>query len=272
MRRASSNTNVSKRVLLSIFLAFSFFLFTSAALAKDFDGVWFLGFNLQKPPFDDLKARQAVSHCLDLNFIAAQIMGEESGAGFIPPSLPGSDPALLPYKNNVQYARRLLKRAKYSVNDKRLKALTLLHTDGVKTIAIARQIQNDLKNLGMQIELVQVNYSDENKWARELRSGQHQLFLMGYKADVAQLFSAEASAGDNGPGSAALLEPLFKTGGAANFTGYSNPSVDMMFDQLSVIGPTMSKEREIKLKEINKTLYKDLPGVVLFYIEKLGGS
>jgi len=71
------------------------------------------------------------------------------------------------------------------------------------------------------------------------------------------------------PEGAALLEPLFKTGGPANFTGYSNPGVDMMLDQLSVIDPVLSKEREIKLKEIDKILYKELPVVVLFYIEKL---
>jgi peptide/nickel transport system substrate-binding protein len=243
--------------------------FSSKAFAKDFDGVWFLGFNLQKPPFNDLKVRQAVSSCLDLNSISSRLMSEESGASVIPPGMTGNDPALAPYKNNIDYARLLMKRAKYSPNDRRLRKLTLLHTDGVKTIAIARQVQNDLKALGMRVELAQVSYRDETKWDRELRSGKHQLFLMGYKAEAAQIFSAEATAGDSGPESATLLEPLFKTGGPANFTGYSNPSVDMMLDQLSVINPALSKERELKLKEINKDLYKDLPVVVLFYIEKL---
>ena len=260
---------MSKRLLLFIFFTFSFLLFTSLAYAKDFDGVWFLGFNLQKPPFDDLKVRQAVTNSLDLNAIASRIMSAESGAGLIPPGMAGHDPALAPYKMNPDYARLLMKRAKYSLKDQRLKKLTLLHTDGLKTIAIAKLIQSDLQSLGMRIERVEVSYSDAAKWEKELKSGKHQLFLMGYKADGAQLFSEEATAGDNGPESVSLLEPLFKTGEPANFTGYSNPAVDMMFDQLSVISPVLSKEREIKLKEINKALYKDLPAVVLFYIEKL---
>jgi peptide/nickel transport system substrate-binding protein len=261
---ARRSTRVSKRVLLSLFITFSFLLFTSSAYAKDFDGIWFLGFNLQKPPFDDLRVRQAVAHSLDLNYISSQIMSEESGASFIPASMLGNDPSLPAYKNNVQYAKLLIKRAKYAAKDKRLQHLTLLHTDGVRTIAIAKQIQSELKALGISLDLVQVNYRDEAKWASELRSGKHQLFLMGYKADT-----EEVSADNSAPESVALLEPLFKTGGSANFTGYSSPSVDMILDQLSVISPTMSKEREIKLKEINKTLYKDLPAVVLFYIEKL---
>jgi peptide/nickel transport system substrate-binding protein len=242
-----------------VFFTFSFLLFTSVAFAKDFDGVWFLGFNLQKPPFSDLKVRQAVTNCLDLNAISAQIMSEEAGPGLIPPGMAGNDPALAPFKKNLDYARLLLKRAKYAANDKRLKNLTLLHTDGVKTIAAARQIQSDLKDLGVQVKLVEVSYRDEVKWERELRSGKHQLFLMGYKANT------EGKA----PEGAALLEPLFKTGGPANFTGYSNPAVDMMFDQLSVIDPALSKEREIKLREIDRNLYKELPAIVLFYIEKL---
>jgi ABC-type transport system substrate-binding protein len=196
-------------------------------------------------------------------------MSEESGASIIPPGMIGNDPTLAPYKRNLDYARLLMKRAKFSAGDKRLKNLTLLHTDGLKTIAIAKRIQSDLKFLGMRIERVEVSYSDAAKWEKELRSGKHQLFLMGYKADAARLFSEEATAGDQRPESVSLLEPLFKTGGSANFTGYSNPSVDMMFDQLSVINPVLSRERELKLKEINKALYKDLPAVVLFYIEKL---
>ena len=258
---------MSKRVLPSLFFIFYFLFFASLASAKDFDGVWFLGFNLQKEPFNDLKVRQAVSHCLDLYAISSRIMSEESGASVIPPGMTGNDAALAPYKHNLDYARLLMKRAKYSPGDRRLKNLTLLHTDGLKTIAIARQIQSYLRALGMRATLVEVSYRDENKWDRELRSGKHQLFLMGYKADASQPFSAEAAA--EGPGSVPLLEPLFKTGGAANFTGYSNPSVDMMLDQLSVINPAMYQERELKLKEINKALYKDLPVVVLFYIEKL---
>ena len=108
----------------------------------------------------------------------------------------------------------------------------------------------------MRVTLVQVSYRDENKWERELKSGKHQLFLMGYKAESV-------------PDSVSLLEPLFRTGGTANFTGYSDPAIDMMLDQLSVIDPAMYQARELKLKEINKALYKDLPVLVLFYIEKL---
>jgi len=229
----------------------------SFAQVKEYDGIWFLGFNLQKPPFDNLKVRQAVAHGLNQDFIAS----------IIPPGMPGNDPNLRPYKYNLKFAKTLLKRAKYQLSDPRLKGLTLLHTDGLKTIEIAKKVQKDLKQIGMQVNLIQISYRDQEKWNSELASKKHHLFLMGYKAESEQLFTEEASV--KAADSYRLLEPLFKTDGEANFTGYSNSTVDMLLDQVSVIGFEFSKERELKLKEINKNLYKELPVLALFYIEKL---
>lgn len=245
--------------------------FRSVASATEYDGIWFLGFNVQKPPFDELKMRQAVAHGLDRNYIVSEIISEEIvPASFIPPGLPGYDASLLPLKYNTGYARLLMKRAKYLPNDPRLGKLSLLHTDGVKTIEIAKKIQRDLKELGFKISLVEVSYRDAKKWEAELKSGRHQLFLLGQKPNIEQLFSDSGSAEKTAaPDGAALLEPLFKTGGPANFGRYSNSTVDMLFDQLSVLGPGLAGEREIKLRAINKILYKELPAVVLFYIEKL---
>ena len=242
--------------------------FYSFASAKEYDGIWFLGFNVQKPPFDNLKVRQAVNHALEKDFISSEIMSNGvAPISSIPPGMPGYDSELKPYKLNVKFAKTLMKRAKYSPNDQRLKELTLLHTDGIKTVEIAKKIQKDLKQIGMKINLVQVSYRGEESWIRELSSRKHHLFLMGYKTESEQLFTEEASA--KAADSYHLLEPLFKTKGEANFTGYSNSTVDMLLDQVSVIGPSFLKERELKLKEINKILYKELPVLVLFYIEKL---
>jgi peptide/nickel transport system substrate-binding protein len=251
-----------QRVRAVLFLFFVIlvwsFGFYSVASAIDYDGIWFLGFDVRKPPFDELKVRQAVAHSLDIGQMAS----------FIPPGLPGFDPALTPYKYNVKYARLLMTRAKYSMTDKRLKGLSLLHTNGVRTVEIARLVQKGLKDIGMKVALTAVSARDEAKWERELRSGKYQLFLMGYKANPEKLFTAEVNVIPEDDG-AALLEPLFRGGGAANFTGYANAKIDMLFDRLTVITTSFSKERETKLKEANKILYKDLPAVVLFYIEKL---
>jgi ABC-type transport system substrate-binding protein len=251
-----------------LFLVSWLLVIGSPCSAKEYDGIWFLGFNTQLPPFNDLRVRQAVAHTLDLEYITRTIISDEAvPAAFIPPGMPGHDPELKPYKLNPGFAKTLLKRAKYSPGDRRLKSIPLLHTDGVKTVAIAKKIAADLRQIGLKVEPVEVSYRDEAKWDRELASGRYPLFLMGYKADINELFTDEASAAS--PDSYQLLAPLFKRGGAANFGSFSDPTLNMYFDQLAVIAPAMSRERAGRLREIDRLLYKQLPAIVLFYIEKL---
>jgi ABC-type transport system substrate-binding protein len=223
---------------------------------------------VRKAPFDRLKVRQAVAHTLNQALITRDIISDEAvPASFIPPGMPGFDPVLKPYKLNPGFAKTLLKRTGYSLSDRRLKNLKLLHTDGVKTVAIARQIAADLRQIGLKVEPVMVRYADQEKWDRELASGDYPLFLMGYKANIAELFTDEASVAR--PDSYQLLAPLFKDGGQANFSGFSDPTLNMYFDQLSVLNPALSRERAAKLREANRLLYKQLPAIVLFYIEQL---
>lgn len=249
---------------LIILFTLSCFLIPSSVSAKEYDGIWFLGFNLKQPPFDNIRVRQAVAHSLDKQFISLQIMGESVMPGSIVPyEMAGYDPTLKPYKYNPKFAKSLVKKAGYALSSPLLKTITLLHTDGDRTVEIAHQVQKDLKQIGMKVELIQVPYRDEEKWTSELTSNKYSMFLMGFKAEGNRVFTDEASV--KSADTYQLLNPLFRTGGEANFTNYSSTSVDKLLDQISLF----SAERENKLKEINKLLYKELPAVVLFYIERL---
>ncbi|MFH1386857.1 MAG: ABC transporter substrate-binding protein [bacterium] len=229
--------------------------FTALAETKAYDGVWFLGFNVKRPPFNQLAVRQAVAHSIDKDYIASKIIGDEQiPAGFIPPGMLGSDPTLKPYKTNLAFAKKLIKKAKLTN-----KKISLLHTDGVKTLEIAKKISSDLKALGFTVTLVQVSFRDEKKWAELLASKNYPLFLMGYKADETE----------GTPDTATLLGPLFKSRGDANFSGYGYAKTDKLFSQISLVPLSSAKEREMTLKKIGQILYRDLPGLVLFYIEKL---
>jgi ABC-type transport system substrate-binding protein len=240
----------------------------SFAAAKEYDGIWFAGMNLKSDTFKNLEVRQAVNLALDKESIATKIVSAESvPLSVIPPGMLGYDPDLDSPLRELKEAKALMRKAGYPMDDQRLKSLKLLHTDGVKTVAIAKQIQDDLKNIGMKVELVEISFLDEEKWAAELASGQYDFFLMGYKAGIEQLFATEEA--EVLVDSYSLVEPLFKTEGEANFTGYTNPEVDKLLKQLTGLDMALKSERHKKLKEINQILYKELPVVVLFYIEKL---
>lgn len=258
------------RLKLWIFFGFwiLIFGFYSFASAKEYDGLWFLGLNQNNILFKNFRVRKAIGLAIDRFYIAGDIVSAEVvPASFVPPGMLGYDADLKPDQHNLAAAKKLLHQAGYSPSNRHLKNLTLLHTDGLKTISIAQQIQGNLLELGLQINLVQISFADQAKWNEALASKKYNFFLMGYKADIDMLFSTEEAA----PviDSYDLLEPLFKTKGEANFTGYSNAKVDQWFNQLNGINPALKEERHKKLKEINRELYKDRPTVLLFYIDKL---
>lgn len=234
--------------------------------AKEYDGIWFLGFNLKKPLLQDRGVRQAIGSVINKQAVV-KLAGEEMvPVSFIPPTMLGYDPDLKLRKLELKESRELMKEAGYKLTDKRLKNLTLLHTDGVKTVAIARQIMADLSQLGMNVNLKQVSFTEEADWVDQLESGKYDLFLMGYKAYTDQLYTDEKPTELD---SASLVEPLFKTDGGANFTGYSSDKVDSLVEQLNGLDMALKDERHKKLKAINQELAVDKPIVVLFYIEKL---
>jgi len=257
-----------KIIILSFLISISILgLWTSAAQAKEYDGIWFLGMNLKSEVLKHRNVRKAVEYAVDKEYIAKKIVSEEVvPVGFVPFGMLGYDPDLEMRFQDFKTAKELMKKAGFSMNDQRIKDLSLLHTDGLMTIEIARKVQSDLRNIGMKVDLVEVSYQNEDKWVKELTSGEHEFFLLGYKAGIEQLFTTEAIAQID---SQSLVEPLFKTGGDANFTGYSNAEVDKLLAQLKGINIALKNERHLKLKKVNQQLYQDLPAVVLFYIEKM---
>jgi ABC-type transport system substrate-binding protein len=177
-------------IIVSCFvLGASSFCFASA---KQYDGVWFLGFNLKKDIFsgDNGKlVRQAVTMAVDRTRIATKIVGDDTvPVNIIPPGMEGYL-SLESYPHDYRQAKTIMKRAGYTIADKRLKAITLLHTDGEKTKQIVDEIKIDLINLGFDITTTQLSYSDTKTWQKELASGKYDLFVMGYKAgSVGEIF------------------------------------------------------------------------------------
>jgi len=170
----------------------------SLAADKQYDGIWFLGFNLHKDVFGDVNGkvvRRAVTIAIDRNKIAQKIIGDDVvPVDVIPPGMEGYDSALTAYPHDYREAKKLMKSAGYTLYDKRLKTITLLHTDGVKTKEIVDEIKRDLINLGFDITTTQIKFSDTAQWNKELASGKYHMFVMGYKAgSLGQIFIADKS-------------------------------------------------------------------------------
>jgi len=243
---------VLKSSCLAVLISLAIF---SIAYAKEYDGLFFMGFNLHKDVFNDKNVRYAVNYAIDRKYIANDIMSEEVVPnGIIPPGMEGYSPTLEGFSFDPKKAKKLLKKP-LGIE------LALLHTDGLKTVQIAEKIKSDLAAVGIKVKTKMVDYSDQDKWEAELKSGRHHLFLMGYKAGFIDP-TAEVSTTD-------LIEPLFGSDGSANFTYYENQRVDNLINQVIQTDKAIAGLRQTKLLEINKIILKDAPTINLFYISKL---
>lgn len=254
---------MKKIILLLVLLTFTASLTFAAETAtqeagKRYDGVWFMGFNLKQDIFkgkSGLLLRQAIATSIDKKYIPYKVMGDSVvPTGAIPPGMSGYDEKLAGYPYDIPAAKKLLKAAGYSPSDRRIKQFTFGHTDGKKTIEIAKVIENQLTQIGIKVARQQITYDEAQLWEQALVEGKFQMFLMGYKAT-------------NPEDTVTLLSPLFAKDGAANMTFYRNPQVNTLLEQ--VAETPIATEREIRLKEINQAILLDCPTVNLFYITVL---
>lgn len=161
---------------------------TVEVVGKQYDGLWFLGFNMNKDIFEDkngMMVRQAFNMAIDRAWIVKNIVKDDVvPTGVIPAGMLGANTGLKGYEFNLSEAKTLMKLAGYPTSDKRLKQLTLLHTDGEKTVETAKWVKRYLISLGVDVTLVEVKYSSTDSWTKELKSGKYHMFLMGYKASL----------------------------------------------------------------------------------------
>ena len=81
---------------------------------QDFD-VFYIGLNVDQPPFDDVNVRQALNYAIDLQSIAENVLdGRVSPAtGVIPPGFPSYTDGLRSYHFNPDLARELMQESTY---------------------------------------------------------------------------------------------------------------------------------------------------------------
>ncbi|MEK7376654.1 MAG: ABC transporter substrate-binding protein [Candidatus Margulisiibacteriota bacterium] len=225
------------------------------AFALDYDGLWFMGFNLNKDVFGDGNGRlvrQAANYAIDRQHICTAIIGDNNTpTTVLPKGMQGHDDSLKGYPYNPAKAKALMKKAGYSMSDKRLKNIVLLHTDGDKTVEIVKSIKNYLVSIGIGLKLKQIDYEDQDSWDSALSGGKNHLFLMGYKAP-----DPYDSATSPSPDASGFLTDLFHSSGSANFFFLRDKKLD------ALIGQNMAKEVLLILQE-------DPVTVNLFYITKL---
>ena len=182
--------------------------------------LFYIGFNTQKPPFDDVNVRRAFCHALNKErIIKLTLKGMMTKAdGILPPELPGYNENLKGLGYDVAKAKELIASSKYG-NAANLPPITLTTTGWGGNIPpyLGAIVQDWQQNLGVEIAIRQLEPETFNY---HLKEESDEMFVTGWIADY--------------PDPQNFLDVLFHTGAEYNTGNYSNPDVDALLDRAGV--------------------------------------
>lgn len=207
---------------------------------------FYVGMNCTRPPFDDLRLRQAMNYAVDMQSIVESIL--EGSAVVLPGPLVtdafGHDPLLRVYDQDVERARQLIVQTG-GVDDV---AFDLDCTQDTKEAATA--IVAQLEKVGMNVRL---RIWEWGVLRAELEQQTRTCFLSNW---------GNASLDPVG-----ILNPTLRTGGRGNYTGYSNPDVDRILDEAMI---TMDQQtRQEMYQEAERILHREVPWIFGYSMKEI---
>ena len=176
--------------------------------------VTYIGFNVDKAPFNDVRVRQAINLAIDMEAVVNTVYrGVGSPAkGPLGPNVWGSNQELEGWDRDVERARALLAEAGFADGF----STTIWTNDNLQRVQIAEIVQSQLADVGITVTI------EELEWGRYLQAtaaGEHDMFILGWTT-----VTADADYG---------LFALFHSsalGPAGNRTFFVNERVDELLD------------------------------------------
>jgi len=165
---------------------------------------WMFELNTTRPPFSDLRVRQAVNHAVDQQKLVDLYLSGygKPGISLAGSALPGHKPDVTTYPYNPDKARELLKEA--GVSGVTVKALVI---DTPAYRRMAEIVQADLKAVGITMDITALPVGE--------------LFAAGPKLEADMVHFGYTWGPDPD-----LIGGFVASDGPYNFTGYKNPALD----------------------------------------------
>ena len=209
---------------------------------------YFLELNITKPPFNDVRVRQAMNYGIDFKTLIDTMLGgfAERIPTLLSPDAFGYNAQLKPYPYDPAKAKELLKEAGYPNGFK----VTLDCESYAKDVSQA--YAQMLRNIGIDAS---VQVWDWGVLKPQLVAHKRQIYV-----------------GDWGNASldpAGILIPKLETGGRGNYSGYSNPAVDTLFELTE--STTSTHDRALAFEAVQDIIYKDAPMVFGYVAEEIYG-
>ena len=211
---------------------------------------FYIGFNASEPPFDDPKFRQALTHAVDKDLIANEVLSTlvTPAYGVLPPGFPGYNADLEGLQFDPDLARQLLSESKYADADTRPRiVVTVPGTGGSIGLDMEVVIEMWRQELEVEVEIQQVEWAT---YLQDLNANKFQAFGgSGWQADY--------------PDPQDFLDILFHTDSKQNHTSYSNPELDSILEQART---EPDVERRVELyHQAEDLIVQDAPLLPLWY-------
>lgn len=200
----------------------------------------YVGLNLEEPPFDDPKVRQAFNLLLDRQRLAEVTLygSVEPARGILPPGIPGYNPQLAEQPvpaADIDQVLELLADSSYGGIES-LPAIVAYGGGFTGTIAALAE-----EELGIEIELR--SYESFGTFLSEIDEDRFPMFGLGWVGDY--------------PDPENFLDVLFRTDSPENHMNYSNPEVDALLDEAAV--ETDEARRWELYREAEQLILEDVP-------------
>jgi ABC-type transport system substrate-binding protein len=207
----------------------------------------YIGINNQKPPFDDVRVRQALNYAVDVTTIMETIRPGRGirANGAIPPGLLGSDPGRQPYPYDPDKARQLLAQAGYPDGFR----MELWKVQSPEVTRILEAVQAYLAQAGIRAEIVS---RDWGMLKQAINRGEPDAYYMTWFADYPD--------GEN------FLYPTFHSinwGGGGNRARYKNAEVDSLIEKARRV--LDDEERSQLYRRIDETIFEEAAWLYLWF-------
>jgi peptide/nickel transport system substrate-binding protein/oligopeptide transport system substrate-binding protein len=207
-------------------------------------------FNVERPPFDDVRVRRAIAHAIDPSIIVERLLERcvAPAHGILPPALPGYHAGVKRLALDRERSRRLLAEAGHA-GGKGLNPLAYHFNTSDTNQRIAELLQAQLKEIGVALELRRLD------WAAHLK-----LVDQGTAGFFRQAWIADYPDPEN------FLTVLFHSrnvGAPGNTSRYRSPQVDRLLDEADGIAP--GRARDARYHEAEQIILDDAAWVPLYH-------
>ncbi|MDY0393594.1 ABC transporter substrate-binding protein [Virgibacillus halophilus] len=206
--------------------------------------VSYLGFNVEKEPFNDLKFRQAVAYGVDQEAYVNQLHGLGIlNKSIIGPKIFGYDEKAKEegYPYDQEKAKQLIEENGYKG-----KKITLLAANRDNYMKMAEIVQSQLNDIGLNAKIESMEWGT---FLETTRKGNYEMTFLGWANSTAD-------------GSELLYPNLHSDNiDASNYSRYNNPEFDKLVDKSRE--SVDQDERAKELQEANLMVMKDAPWIVM---------